>query len=134
MKPQNRNKRARDQNIFSQNASHLMCFCNFSTGYFLTLKTQFVRHVIEFMFKDQISPDHLTSNTNKSDDFTSKPNFANLTVRSMVIPITNRLPYFFRTDANFYQMALSYTLCRGPNESLMKKKANVIRVKALRKD
>ena len=57
-------KHARGQNKLFQNASHLMCFCNFATGYFLTLKTQFVRRVIEFMFKDQISPDHPTSNTN----------------------------------------------------------------------
>ena len=57
-------KHARGQNKLFQNASHLMRFCNFATGYFLTLKTQFVRRVIEFMFKDQISPDHPTSNTN----------------------------------------------------------------------
>ena len=58
-------KHARGQNKLFQNASHLMmCFCNFATGYFLTLKTQFVRRVIEFMFKDQIRPDHSTSNKN----------------------------------------------------------------------
>ena len=57
-------KHARGQNKLFQNASHVMGFCYFATGYFLTLKTQFVIHVIEFMFKDQISPDHPTSNTN----------------------------------------------------------------------
>ena len=56
-------KQAMGQNKLFQNASHLMCFCNFATGYFLSLKTQFVRCVIEFMFKDKISPDHHTSNT-----------------------------------------------------------------------
>ena len=46
-------KHARGQNKLFQNASHLMCFCNFANGYFLSLKTRFVRRVIEFMFKDQ---------------------------------------------------------------------------------
>ena len=53
-------KHARGQNKLFQNASLLMCFCNFATGYFLTLKTQSVKHVIELMFKCQISPDHPT--------------------------------------------------------------------------
>ena len=66
-------KHARGQNKLFQNPSHLMCFCNFANGYFLTLKTQYVRRVIEFMLKDQISLDHPTSNTNKSGDFTSMP-------------------------------------------------------------
>ena len=57
-------KHARGQNKLFQNASILMCFCNFVTAYFLTLKTQSVRHVIGLMFKVQISPDHPTSNTN----------------------------------------------------------------------
>ena len=52
----------------------------------------------------------------------------------MVIPITNHLSFFFRTDENFCQMTLSHTHRRGPKESTMKKKSNVIRVKALRKD
>ena len=39
-------------------------FSNFATGYILTLKTQVVRRVIEFMFKDQISLGHPTGNTN----------------------------------------------------------------------
>ena len=56
-------KYARGQNNLFQNASLLMCFCNFATGYLLTLKTQSVRHVIELMFKVQISPDRATSNT-----------------------------------------------------------------------
>ena len=51
-------KHARGQNKLFQNASLLMCFSNFATGYFLTLKTQSVRHVIELMFRVQISPDH----------------------------------------------------------------------------
>ena len=55
-------KHAMGQNNHFKNASHLMCFSNFATGYFLILKTQFIRRVIEFMFKDQISPDHPTSN------------------------------------------------------------------------
>ena len=57
-------KNARGQNKIFQNASHLMCFCNIATGYFLFFKTQFVKRVIEFMFKDQISLDHPTSNIN----------------------------------------------------------------------
>ena len=57
-------KHVRGQNKRFQKALHLMCFCNFATGYFLTLKTQFVRRVIEFMVKYQISLDHPTSNTN----------------------------------------------------------------------
>ena len=57
-------KHARGQYKLFQNASHFMCFCNFATGYFLTLKTQFVISVIEFMFKDQIRPDHPMCYTN----------------------------------------------------------------------
>ena len=57
-------KYARRQNNLFQNASDLMFICNFATGYFYILKTQFVRRVIEFMFKDLISPDHPTINTN----------------------------------------------------------------------
>ena len=52
------------QNKLFQNASLLMCFHNFATVYFLTLKAQFTRHVIELMYKVQISPDYPTSNTN----------------------------------------------------------------------
>ena len=51
---------------------------------------------------------------------------------TMIIPITNRFPFFFQTDV-FYQMILSHTNCIGPNESLMKK-LNSIRVKVLCKD
>ena len=57
-------KHTSGQNKLFQNESHLMCFCYFATGYFLSLKTQFARCVIEFMLKDQISPDHPTSNIN----------------------------------------------------------------------
>ena len=57
-------KHARGQNKLFQNASNLMCFCNFATGYFLTLKTPFVRRVIEFMQKDQIGQDYPMSNIN----------------------------------------------------------------------
>ena len=47
--------------------------------------------------------------------------FANLIVLSIVIPITKCLPFFFRTDANFYQKkTLPHILRRGPNESTMK--------------
>ena len=93
-----------------------MCFCNFATGYCLTLKTQSVRHVIKLMFKVQISPDQPTSNTNRIGVL--RPS---LTVLSMVMPIANCLPFFFRIDSNFYQTTLPHTLCRGPNESLMEK-------------
>ena len=31
-------KHARGQNKLFQNASHLICFCNFATGYFLNFK------------------------------------------------------------------------------------------------
>ena len=55
-------KHARGQNNLFQNASHLMFICNVATGYFIFKDS--VRRVIEFMFKDQISPDHPTSNTN----------------------------------------------------------------------
>ena len=33
------------------------------------------------------------------------------------IPIINRLPFFFQTDGNFYQIILSHTLGSGPNKS-----------------
>ena len=56
-------KHASGQNKLFQNASLLMCFCNFAIGYFLT-KTQSVRYVIGLMFKVQISPDHPTNSTN----------------------------------------------------------------------
>ena len=61
--------------------------------------------------------------TNYSDSFTSinVPFFANFTVFSMEFPITNFLPFFFQTDCNFYQIFLSHTLSRGPNESRIKK-------------
>ena len=54
-------KHAMGQNKIFQNASLLICFCNFATGYFLTLKTQSVSHVIELMFKVQISAIYPTS-------------------------------------------------------------------------
>ena len=40
-------KHARGQNKLFQNASHLLCFCNFATGCFCTLKTLYLNHVIE---------------------------------------------------------------------------------------
>ena len=48
------------------------------------------------------------------------PFFGNFTMRSMEIPITNCLPFFFQTDRNFYQIILSHTLRRCPNKSLIK--------------
>ena len=43
-------KHSKGQNKLFKNASLLMCFCNFATEHFLTLKTQSVRHVTELMF------------------------------------------------------------------------------------
>ena len=45
----------------------------------------------------------------------------NFPVLSMEFPIRNRLPFFFQTDGNFYQIILSHTLGRSPNNSLIKK-------------
>ena len=56
-------KHARGQNKLFQDASLLMCFCKFATGYFLTLKNQSVSHVMELMFKVKISVINPTSNT-----------------------------------------------------------------------
>ena len=56
-------KHARGQNKLFQSVSLLMCFCNFATGYFLTLKTLSVSNVMELTFKVQISAFHPTSNT-----------------------------------------------------------------------
>ena len=66
-------KQARSQNKLFQNASLLMFFCNFATDYFRTLKTQPVSHVMELMFKVQISAIYLTGNTKQSGVFTCKP-------------------------------------------------------------
>ena len=78
-----------------------MCFFNFATGYFLTLKTQAVSHVMELMFIVQISAIYPTTNTEKSVFFYAQATFASLTGPPMVIPISNHLSFFFRTDAIF---------------------------------
>ena len=57
----------------------------------------------------------------------------NFTVLSMELFITLCLPFFFQTDATFYQMILSQSLGRGTKDSLIKI-PNAIRDKALRKD
>ena len=51
--------------------------------------------------------------------FTSIPCFAKLYSVFNGISITNCLPFFFQTDGYFYQMILSHTLGRGPNDSLI---------------
>ena len=53
--------------------------------------------------------------------FTYMPFFANVTVVSMEFAIRICLPVFFQTGGIFYQVILTYTICRGPNESLIKK-------------
>ena len=55
---------------------------------------------------------------------------SNFTVRPMEI---NCLAFFFLTGGNVYQMLLSHTLGRDPNESLIRTQ-NVIKDKAFRKD
>ena len=97
-----------------------MCYCSFAIGQFLTLKNQSERQAIGLLFKVQISPDHPSSNTNKSYVFTYIPLFVNFTVLSMEFPIRNCLPFFFQTDGNFYQIIFSHTQGRGPNKSLIK--------------
>ena len=114
-------KHARGQNKLFQNESLLMCFCSFATGHFQISNIQSVRHAIELLFKFQINPNHHTSNINESGAFTHKPFFANSGIVSMLTPISNCLPFFFRADGNFYSMILSHTLGRGQNESLIKK-------------
>ena len=52
----------------------------------------------------------------------SLPLFENYTVLSKEFPITNYLPFFFETGRNIYQIILSYTRSRGPNESLIQNK------------
>ena len=84
------------------------------------LKNQSERQAIELLFKVQDSPDHPSSNTNKSCVFTDIPPFVNLTVFSMEFPIRNCLPFFFLIDGNFYQIILSHTQGRSPNKSLIK--------------
>ena len=88
-------REARGQNKLFQNASLLMCYCSFAIGQILTLKNQSERHAIEFVFKVQISPNHPSSNTNKSCVFTYIPLFVNFTVLSMEFPIRNCLSFFF---------------------------------------
>ena len=43
----------------------------------------------------------------------------NFSVLSIEFPIRNRLPFFFQPDGNFYQIILSHTQGRSPNNSLI---------------
>ena len=65
-------KYASGQNRVFQNTSVLMCFCNYGTGYFLTLMTQSVRHVIELMFKVHIRTKVYYCFNSKGDNFDVK--------------------------------------------------------------
>ena len=49
----------------------------------------------------------------------------------MEFPIRSRLPFFFQTDGNFYQIILSHTQGRSPNNSLNKKKQMPSEIKLL---
>ena len=111
-----------------------MCFCNFArTGYFLTLKSQSVRCVIQLIFKDQKSPDHSTSNT-KSSGALGPSHFCELNstfngnshYKSFAIFLSNRSE-FLSDDLVIHSLQRSKRIAD-------EKKANVIRVKALRKD
>ena len=57
-------KEASWQNKLFQNPSHLMRYCSFAIGQFVTLKNQSEKQAIELLFKVQISLDHPSSNTN----------------------------------------------------------------------
>ena len=56
-------KEARGQNKLFQNASPLMCYCNFAIRKFLILKNQSEGQAIELLFKVQISQDFPSSIT-----------------------------------------------------------------------
>ena len=94
-----------------------MRYCSFAIGQFLILKKQ----AIELLFEVQISPNHPSSNTNKSCVFTDITPFVNLIVLSMEFPIRNCLPFVFQIDENFYQIILSHTQGRSSNKSQIKK-------------
>ena len=49
----------------------------------------------------------------------------------MEFPIRNGLPFFFQTDGNFYQIILSHTEGRSPNNSLIKKNQMPFEIKLL---
>ena len=49
----------------------------------------------------------------------------------MEFPIRICLPFFFQTDGNFYQIILSHTQGRRPNESLIKKNQMPSEIKLL---
>ena len=66
-------KEARGQNKLFQNASLLMRYCKFVILQFSLLKNQSERQAVELLFKVQISPDHLSSNTNWCVVFTFIP-------------------------------------------------------------
>ena len=54
-----------------------MCYCSFAIGHFLILKNQSERQAIELLFKVQISPGHISSNSNESCVFTIIHPFVN---------------------------------------------------------
>ena len=49
----------------------------------------------------------------------------------MEFPIRNRLPFFFQTDVIFFQIILSHTQGRSPNNSLIKKNQMSSEIKLL---
>ena len=55
----------------------------------------------------------------------------NFSVLSMEFPIRNRLPFFFQIDVNFYQVILSHTQGRNPNNSLIEKNQMPSEIKLL---
>ena len=55
----------------------------------------------------------------------------NFSVLSMEFPIRNRLPFFFQTDGNFYQIILSHTQGRSPNNLQIKKNQMPSEIKLL---
>ena len=57
--------------------------------------------------------------------------FVNFSVLSKEFPIRNCLPFFFQTKGNFYQIILSRTQGRGPNNSLIKKNQMPSEIKLL---
>ena len=82
-----------------------MRYCSFVIGQFLILKNQSERQAIELLFKVQISPNHPSSNTNKSCDFTDITPFVNLIVLSMEFPIRNCLPFSSKSMGIFIRLS-----------------------------
>ena len=120
MQPQCPNERGDGGKInFFQNASLLMCYCSFVIGQFLTLKYQSEKQAIAFLFKVQISPDHPSSNTNKSCVLRTYP-FCELYSDFNGISYQKLFAVIFQIDGNSYQIFLSYTQDRIFNKSLIK--------------